>query len=60
MNVTDDDGDTPMYVVENIETARYLVEHGAEVDRRNAEGVSVCLSCRDWRMARVSLLSRGW
>lgn len=42
MNVTDSDGDTPLYVVENIETARYLVERGATVDRRNIEGVSVC------------------
>ncbi|KAI0925991.1 hypothetical protein AcW1_008278 [Taiwanofungus camphoratus] len=40
VNVTDSDGDTPLYVVENIETARYLVERGATVDRRNIEGVS--------------------
>ena len=41
MNVTDEDGDTPLYVVENIETARFLVEHGATVARQNAEGISV-------------------
>lgn len=41
MNVTDNDGDTPLYVVENEETARYLVEHGAAVGRRNHEGVTV-------------------
>lgn len=41
MNITDDDGDTPLYTVENIETARYLIEHGAVVDRQNGEGVSV-------------------
>ncbi|KAG2017901.1 ankyrin repeat domain-containing protein 50, variant 2 [Coprinopsis cinerea AmutBmut pab1-1] len=40
VNVTDDDGDTPLYTVENVETARYLVERGAVVDRRNLEGVS--------------------
>lgn len=41
MNVTDGDGDTPLYTVENIDTARFLVEHGAIVDRRNYEGISV-------------------
>lgn len=41
MNTTDDDGDTPLYTVENVETARYLVEHGATVDRRNNEGIQV-------------------
>ncbi|TFK28087.1 ankyrin [Coprinopsis marcescibilis] len=40
VNVTDDDGDTPLYTVENLETAQYLVEHGAVVDRRNSEGIS--------------------
>ena len=41
MNITDADGDTPLYTVENLETARYLVEHGAIVARQNLEGVSV-------------------
>ena len=41
VNTTDDDGDTPLYTVENVETARYLVEHGATVDRRNNEGIQV-------------------
>ncbi|KZT07626.1 ankyrin [Laetiporus sulphureus 93-53] len=40
VNITDNDGDTPLYVVEDVETARYLVEHGAIVDRRNSEGLS--------------------
>ncbi|KAI0368749.1 ankyrin [Pilatotrama ljubarskyi] len=40
VNVTDNDGDTPLYVVENIETARFLVEHGATVNRQNDEGIS--------------------
>ncbi|KDR76328.1 hypothetical protein GALMADRAFT_247717 [Galerina marginata CBS 339.88] len=40
VNITDSDGDTPLYTVENIETARYLVEHGAVVARQNLEGVS--------------------
>lgn len=43
VNLTDDDGDTPLYTVEDTETARFLVEHGAAIDHRNAEGVSVCL-----------------
>lgn len=38
----DDDGDTPLYVVENVETARYLVEHGATVGLTNHEGLTVC------------------
>lgn len=41
VNITDDDGDTPLYTVESIDTARYLVDHGAAVDHRNNEGVSV-------------------
>ncbi|PCH42254.1 ankyrin [Wolfiporia cocos MD-104 SS10] len=40
VNVTDSDGDTPLYVVESVETARFLVERGAVVDRRNLEGIS--------------------
>ncbi|EGN98703.1 hypothetical protein SERLA73DRAFT_89676 [Serpula lacrymans var. lacrymans S7.3] len=40
VNVTDDDGDTPLYTVENVETARWLVQHGAIVDRTNTEGLS--------------------
>ncbi|KAH9481432.1 Ankyrin repeat-containing protein P1E11.10 [Psilocybe cubensis] len=40
INITDSDGDTPLYTVENLETARFLVQHGAIVDRHNLEGVS--------------------
>lgn len=46
MNVTDSDGDTPLYTVENIETARFLVDRGAVVDHRNSDGISVCPSLR--------------
>ena len=42
VNITDSDGDTPLYTVETVETARFLVEHGAVVDRTNDEGISVC------------------
>ncbi|KAJ7170625.1 ankyrin repeat-containing domain protein [Mycena crocata] len=40
VNVQDGDGDTPIYTVENVETARFLVTHGATLDRQNSEGVS--------------------
>jgi hypothetical protein len=43
VNVSDDDGDTPLYTVENVQTARFLVEKGAIVARQNLEGVSVCI-----------------
>jgi hypothetical protein len=41
VNITDNDGDTPLYTVENLETARFLVQHGAVVARQNIEGISV-------------------
>jgi ankyrin repeat protein len=41
VNVTDNDGDTPLYTVEDVPTARFLVEHGAIIARQNLEGVSV-------------------
>lgn len=41
INIIDSDGDTPLYTVETVDTARYLVEHGAVIDRVNHEGVSV-------------------
>ena len=41
MNIADNDGDTPLYTVENLETARFLVQHGAVVARHNIQGTSV-------------------
>jgi hypothetical protein len=41
VDITDEDGDTPLYAVENVETARFLVEHGATVNRVNNDGISV-------------------
>lgn len=41
-NVTDHDGDTPLFVAETVETARCLVEElGADVDHRNESGLTV-------------------
>jgi uncharacterized protein len=42
VNVTDEDGDTPLYTIENIETARFLLDHGADPTWRNQEGLTVC------------------
>lgn len=38
VNITDEDGETPLFVVETVEVARYLVEHGADVNHRNNDG----------------------
>lgn len=43
INITDDDGDTPLYTVEDIPTAQYLVQHGALVAITNNDGISVCV-----------------
>lgn len=44
-NVTDLDGDTPLFVVETVETARCLVEElGADVNWRNESGLTVSRS----------------
>ncbi|KAG5638896.1 hypothetical protein H0H81_008955 [Sphagnurus paluster] len=40
VNITDDDGDTPLYTVENIDTARFLIDHGATIARHNTDGIS--------------------
>jgi uncharacterized protein len=40
--VSDEDGDTPLYTVENIETARFLVDKGADLMWRNNDGLTVC------------------
>jgi uncharacterized protein len=40
VNVTDEDGDTPLYTVETTDIARWLIDHGAKTDIRNAEGLT--------------------
>lgn len=42
VNVVDEDGETPLYTVENIETAQFLVNNGADPAWRNHEGLAVC------------------
>ena len=41
VNITDDDGDTPLFTVESIELAQWLIAHGADHLHRNAEGLRV-------------------
>ncbi|CAE7212890.1 unnamed protein product [Rhizoctonia solani] len=40
VNVTDEEGDTPLFTAETVAVAQFLVEHGASVDVRNSEGTS--------------------
>jgi len=40
VNVTDEDGDTPLYTVEDVNTAQWLIDQGARIDWRNRAGVS--------------------
>ena len=41
INISDEDGDTPIFTVESVDVARWMVEHGAKVDVQNNEGQSV-------------------
>jgi hypothetical protein len=43
INLRDDDGDTPLYVVETVEMARWMIERGADWSVVNEEGLSVSL-----------------
>ncbi|CAE6515305.1 unnamed protein product [Rhizoctonia solani] len=40
VNVTDEEGDTPLFTAETVAVAQFLVENGALVDVRNSEGIS--------------------
>jgi hypothetical protein len=44
INLPDSDGDTPLYTVESIEVARWMVEHGADPRWKNDEGLTVSVS----------------
>ncbi|WVQ98695.1 hypothetical protein IAU59_005826 [Kwoniella sp. CBS 9459] len=46
-NIQDDDGDTPLYVVESIEVARWLVEKGADPASINEEGLTAADALED-------------
>ncbi|KAI0303816.1 ankyrin repeat-containing domain protein [Multifurca ochricompacta] len=39
VNVVDEDGETPLYTVENVETAQFLLNHGADPTWRNHQGL---------------------
>lgn len=41
INLKDDDGDSPLYVVESVEMARWMVAHGADPSLTNDEGLTV-------------------
>ncbi|KAJ3123041.1 hypothetical protein HK098_002261 [Nowakowskiella sp. JEL0407] len=38
INITDNDGDTPLHFVEDAETAKFLIENGADWKIQNSEG----------------------
>ncbi|OCF45446.1 ankyrin repeat-containing protein [Kwoniella heveanensis CBS 569] len=46
-NIQDDDGDTPLYVVESVEVARWLVEQGADPASVNEEGLTAADALED-------------
>ena len=59
VNVTDEDGETPLYTVENIETAQFLVNHGADPAWRNHEGLKVCrVLSNSYSLLSLSLAGR--
>jgi len=39
-NITDEDNETPLFAAENVEVAQVLLELGADIGWRNAEGVT--------------------
>lgn len=41
INITDDDGETPLYVVETVGMARLVVELGGNPNHRNGDGMTV-------------------
>ncbi|KAF9069259.1 ankyrin repeat-containing domain protein [Rhodocollybia butyracea] len=60
VNITDSDGDTPLYTVETIETAQYLLDKGAVLDRVNDEGVSpIAHLSEDYPQVSAYLQSRS-
>lgn len=40
INITDEDGDTPLFSVEDLETAKYVIELGGNPSHRNTSGLT--------------------
>ncbi|GAA5933954.1 ankyrin repeat domain-containing protein [Sporobolomyces koalae] len=47
INITDDDGDTPLFVVEHVGMARLIVELGGNPSHRNEEGLSAAQALQE-------------
>lgn len=47
VNLADEDGDTPLYVVESLPAAQWLVEHGADASHKNGEGKTAAESLHE-------------
>jgi hypothetical protein len=41
INLRDADGDSPLYVVESVEMARWMIERGADPTIKNDDGLTV-------------------
>jgi ankyrin repeat protein len=41
INVVDDEGETPLFTVETMEAAQYLIAHGADAQWKNSDGQEV-------------------
>lgn len=60
VDVQDDDGDTPLFLVEDVETAKVLVEEfGADAHRKNKEGLSVSEALEENGWSEVAQYIRG-
>jgi len=47
VNITDEEGDTPLYTAESVPVAQFLVEHGALVDVKNSDNISPAEAVED-------------
>ena len=52
INLTDEDGETPLFTVESVEFAREMVERGADPTRQNEDGLRVSLASLSRRCQR--------
>ncbi|KAI9305459.1 ankyrin repeat-containing domain protein [Cunninghamella echinulata] len=58
-NVEDFDKDTPLYVCETVEMAKFLIKHGANAYHRNNEGVSPAETAFEEGWKEVATLLAG-